>query len=245
MENLIVTSKKVATIEWNKEKAINDANEIMKKYEGIVFQEEDLKDAKKEIATLRKVSKEINSQALEIDKELTANVKQFRDEVKEVKAIVDKGISYIDNQVKEFEDNIKTNRMNEILEWDEFIAIEDYVPFNKEWLLKKWTDEKLKELLSSHKEQLDTYIGTIKLTCSTLNVEPNFYIEKLKTTTYSEVIERINEDAQRKDTTNVVEEVVIDTTEQILTITRELKGTKSQFIALKAYAEKIGMEWVK
>lgn len=244
MENLIVTSKKAASIEWNKEKAINDANEIMKKYEGVVFQEEDLKDAKKEIATLRKVSKEINAQALAIDKELTANVKEFRNEVKEVKAIVDKGISYIDNQVKEFEDAIKTNRMNEIMEWEEYKAIQDYIPFNNEWLLKKWTDDKLIDLLASHKEQLDTNIGTIKLTCNTLNVSPDFYIEKLKTTPYAQVIERINEDAQRT-TKEEVKEVVIDKNEKILTITREMKGTKSQFIALKEYAEKIGIEWVK
>lgn len=244
MENLIVTSKKAASIEWNKEKAINDANEIMKKYEGVVFQEEDLKDAKKEIATLRKVSKEINSQALAIDKELTANVKEFRNEVKEVKAIVDKGIAYIDNQVKEFEDAIKINRMNEIMEWEEYKAIQDYIPFNNEWLLKKWTDDKLIDLLASHKEQLDTNIGTIKLTCNTLNVSPDFYIEKLKTTPYAQVIERINEDAQRT-TKEEVKEVVIDKNEKILTITREMKGTKSQFIALKEYAEKIGIEWVK
>lgn len=242
MNELIIRSKQVAIIEWDKEKALQDANAIMQKYEGLVLEEEDLKDAKKELATLRKVSKEINNQALEIDKELTANVKKFRDEVKQVQAIVNNGINHIDAQVKEFEQRIKLERKNEIMSWEEYESISEYVPFNDDWLLKKWSDDSLKELLQSHKDQLNTYIATIKMTSNTLGLNSEFYIDKLKTIAYAQVIERMNEDAKNLTHKEEVQEVVIDKTEELITFTCNMKGTKSQIIAMKEYANKIGVE---
>ncbi len=239
MESLIITKRQVASIEWNKEKAINDANEI---YEGRLIEEVDVPDAKKEIATLRKVSKEINSQALAIDKELTMEVKQFRNEVKEVKAIVDKGISYIDNQVKDFESAQKANRKLDIMSLDNYIDFKDYVPFNDDWLLKKWTDEKLIVEFETISNQLQTYISTIKITCNTLNIDNDFYIEKLKTIPYAQVIERINEDANRTKEV-AVEPIVVKENETIYDIKIELKCTPSQLKMMKVYAEKIGVIW--
>ena len=242
MESLIITKRQVASIEWNKEKAIKDANEIMKKYEGRLIEETDVPDAKKEIATLRKVSKEINSQALAIDNELTMEVKQFRNEVKEVKAIVDNGISYIDNQVKEFEAAQKLNRKIDITLLDEYLYIKEYVPFNDDWLLKKWTDEKLIVEFETISNQLQTYISTIKMTCNTLNIDSDFYIEKLKTIPYEQVIERINEDANRTKEV-AVEPIVVKENESIYDIKIELKCTPSQLKMMKVYAEKIGVIW--
>ena len=241
MESLLVTSKQVASIEWDKEKAINDVNEIMKKYDGLTFQEIDLPDAKKELANLRKVAKEINSQALAIDKELTNPVKTFRKEVNEVIAIVNNGIDNIDTQVKEFETKAKLERKKEIMSWTHYDLIKDFIPFNDEWLLKKWTDEKLEELLDEHHNQLTTYITTIKTTAKTLRLESDFYIDKLKTIPYVQVIERMNEDANNLHKTTT--KVVIDTTEKPIEITRKITGTKTQLIALKKYALELGCKY--
>lgn len=242
MNELTIISKSQATIKFDKQKALNEAQEIMQKYDGLGFQEEDLKGAKKELATLRKVSKEINSKALEIDKELTQEVKQFREDVKEVINVITKGINNIDAQVKTFENMQKVNRKQEIMNFEEYEHISAYIPFNDEWLLKKYDDKALKELFKSHKEQIDMYTGTIKMTCSTLGLESDFYIEKLKTTPYAQVIELINTVSQAK-TKEDVKPVVLDETEERLTITRTITGTKTQLKALKKYALEIGCKY--
>lgn len=243
MNELIIKNKQVASIEFDKEKALNDANEIMKKYEGLQIQEEDLKDAKKELATLRKVGKEINAQALALDKELTKPVKTFRNDVKEIIKVIQNGIDHIDAQVKEFESKAKSQRKEDILSWEEYKLISEYIEFDDSWLLKKYDDDTLKELFNSHNEQLNTYISTIKMTANTLNLKPEFYIDKLKTLPYTQVIERMNEDAKNlTDKPEEIKEVVSMSTER-LTITRVITGTREQLKAVKQYAIKIGCEY--
>lgn len=239
---VVVVKKAIAQIEWDKEKALKDAQEFMAKYDGLQIQESDLPQAKKDIASLRKVSKEINSQALAIDKELTEPVKQFRSEVKEVKAVVDSGITFINNQVKEFEAQAKEARKQDIMLMEEFKDIEEFVPFNDEWLLKKWNDNKLIELFNQHKEQLITYKSSINTTAETLNLDATFYINKLKTTPYVDVIQSMN-DAVQGSKREVKTTYVPDEDDKVLTITRVITGTKAQLKALKKYALEIGCEY--
>lgn len=250
MNELVIVKTVAASIEWNKEKAIKEANDIMKKYDGLEFTEDQLPDAKKELATLRKVSKEINSQALAIEKELTAEVKQFRNEVKEVKAIVDSGVNYIDEQVKAFEFKQKADKQNEIQELVEWEAIKDYYSFNQDWLLKKYDIETITMELEALGKELASQFNTIKMMATSHNMESNKYIEKLKSTPLEQVLERIVEDANltkeiKHEEVVEVEPVVIKTDEAIQTITRKLTGTISQLKMLNEYASKIGVEWSK
>lgn len=250
MNALVITSKAVAQIDWNKDVAINEANEIMAKYDGLEFTEEQLPEAKKELATLRKVSKEINKQALDIDKELTSNVKQFRTEVKEVKSIVDNGISFIDDQVKAFELKQKEDKRITICELVAWEAIKDYHSFNEDWLLKKYDIETITLEMETLAKELASQFNTIKMMATSHNMESNKYIEKLKSSPLDVVLERIVEDAKltqevKHEEVVEVEPIVIKTDEAIQTITRKLTGTISQLTMLNEYAKKIGVEWSK
>lgn len=243
MNELVIKNKQVAAIEFDKEKALKDAMDIMSKYEGLQFQEEDLKSAKTELATLRKVAKEINAQALALDKELTNPVKVFRSDVKEVVGVINKGIADIDAQVKTFESKQKEVRKSIIMSWVEYEMISEYIPFNDDWLLKKWNDDKLKDLLNTHHDQITTYVSTIKMTSKTLGLESEFYINKLKTTPYAEVIELMNTVAQAKEPKVEVQPVIVDENETLLTINRQITGTRTQLKALKKYALEIGCKY--
>ena len=250
MNALIITSKAVAQIDWNKDVAINEANEIMAKYDGLEFTEKQLPEAKKELATLRKVSKEINKQALDIDKELTANVKQFRTEVKEVKAIVDSGITFIDEQVKAFEIKQQDEKLHEIIKLVEWEAVKDYYDFDDKWLLKKYDIETVRLELEAMAKELASQFNTIKMMATSHDMEADKYIEKLKSTPLAEVLERIVEDANltkeiKKEEVAEVEPVVIKKDEPVQTITRKLTGTITQLKAVNEYCAKIGVEWSK
>ena len=247
MNELKIINTIPATIEWDKETALKEAKDIMAKYDGLEFIEEQLPTAKKEVATLRKVSKEINAQALAIDKELTANVKEFRNEVKEVKSIVDSGINFINDQVKSFELKIAQERENEIKQWEEWNSIKYFTNFNEKWLLKKWEDKLLKAEFLDIKNVIDSAIGTIKMTCNTLKLESDFYVDKLKTMPLEQVVERMNEDYNNLNKKNdePVVKIEINSEEQVIEVSRKLKGTITQLTALKDYAIKIGVEWIK
>ena len=250
MNALVITSQLAARIEWNKEIAIKEANEIMSKYEGLEFTEEQLPEAIKELATLRKVSKEINKQALDIDKELTANVKQFRTEVKEVKAIVDNGVSFIDEQVKTFETKQKEDKRISICKLVEWEAIKDYHSFNEDWLLKKYDIETVRLELETLGKMLAANFNTIKMMATSHDMESDKYIEKLKSTPLAEVLERIVEDSNltkevKHEEVTEVEPIIIKTDEPVQSITRKLTGTLSQLTMLNEYAKKIGVEWSK
>ena len=251
MENLVIINKQVANIEWNKEQALQEAQDIMAKYEGIVFTEEDLPQAKKEVAALRKVSKEINAQALAIDKELTNPVKQFRSEVKEVKAIVDSGIDYINEQVKAFEDAIKLDRKNEIISFEEWEAIKEYHAFDESWLLKKWNDKLLKMEFTDILYNINKEIEAIKTNADTLKLEANKYTEMLKSNSYNELVPILNRMKEDCELVNSVKEEVKEVApiiepvenDEVITITRTITGAKSKLIALKEYALKLGIDY--
>lgn len=249
MDNLVIVSKQIATIEWNKEKALKEAKEIMAKYEGIIFVEEDLAVAKKEVATLRKVSKAINKQGLDIDKELTAPVKLFRSEVKEVKAIVDSGIEYINEQVKQFELKLTQERTEEILNWQEWKDIEKFIAFNPDWLLKKWNDKVLKIEFADILFNINNDIKAIEINADTLKLDSKKYIEQIKNDySLTNTLQRMKEDydliTQLKEKEEPITPVVeVKYNEETITIQRTITGTETQLIALKTYAKQLGVTY--
>ena len=244
MNEIKVINQGIAVIEWDKETALKEAQEIMAKYKGLEFTEEQLPEAKNEIATLRKVSKEINSQALEIDKELTAPVKEFRNEVKEVKAIVDKGIEYINEQVQIFENKLKQERKLEITALEEYQAIKDYIGFDDKWLLKKFDNKTLIELFNGARETIQSSINTIKLMATQNDLQSEKYTDMFKSQSLEQVAQRIAEDFEllHKKAPVVVD---IDESTHIIVVTRTLTGTVPQLKELKRYALSIGVKWNK
>ena len=244
MNDLVINSKVPASVKWNKEMALNDARSIMEKYKGLEFTEEQLPEAKKELASLRKVSKEINKQALDIDKELTQEVKQFRDDVKEVIAIVNESVNEIDNQVKAFEQNQKDLKKAEILALPEYQVIKDYGVFNDSWLLKKYDIDTIMTECIDIKTNIDSSINTIKLLATSHNMESDKYVEKLKSQPLELILERIVEDSQLLKVTKVDEKpIVISKDDKVVSVTRKLTGTIQSLKVLKEYADKIGVKW--
>lgn len=253
MENLVIINKSIAKIEWNKQQALDEARDIMTRYEGLELSSDDVPVAKKELATLRKVSKEINAQALAIDKELTAPVKQFRTEVKEVQTIIDKGIAHIDAQVKAFEQAEKDARKAEIQAWDEYATIAKYYGWNDDYLLKKWDDKSLKQHFADVYDQIQKDIASVRLLATSHDLDADRYVAMLEIDAHDypdlvQVMQRIVEDAEllkQKAETPAEHEPVIehDEDDQIISIVRQLTGTTSQLVALKAYADKIGVAW--
>ena len=249
MNDIIIKTNELGlpVIKWNKNEIVDQVNNLTQSYQGLVFDAEQLPTAKNDLAQIRKVKTNLNDEKKRVKKLWNENYTTFENEIKEVMGQVDSIIVDIDTQVKEFESGIKAQRKNEIMNFEEFEAISEYALFNEDWLLKKWDDKKLKEEFNAIKEQIDSSINTLIMSCTTLNLNPDNYIEKLKTMTYEQVVQRLNEDYNLINKKQDKEEVSVsfDTSQPVFELTRTLKGTEQQLIALKQYAEKIGVEWIK
>lgn len=237
------------SITWNKDEISNQVNELTKSYQGLVFDDSQLPIAKKDLAAIRKVKTNLNNEKKRVKKKWNENYTIFEKDLKVIMSQVDELVISIDSQVKTFELEQQEERRTEIQALDGWDEIKEFTTFDETWLLKKFVskdDKLLKATFIDILNVIDSAKKTIKLTSATLKLDSEFYIEKLKTLSLEQVVERMNEDyANMNKKVEPTPTIQVDTTEKAILITRQLKGTMSQLKALKAYAEQIGVEWIK
>src|SRR6056297_270952 len=125
-------------IKWNKEEVSQVVNEIVSKYQGVEFNEEDVASAKKDRAALNKVAKALSSKRIDIKKQYSVELTQFEEEVKEQEKLIKSTSQEIDNQIKLFEQKEKDQKQQAIIELEEYKAVENYVVFDEKWLNKSY-----------------------------------------------------------------------------------------------------------
>jgi len=103
---------------------------VLSQYTGMVFTEESKTDAKKTVADLRKVKKEIDDSRKEVKKFWMAPYERFEAEVKDLMAMVDKPIDQTNSQIEAFEKKRLEEReaaIRQIYE-EEIGDMEDFLP---------------------------------------------------------------------------------------------------------------------
>jgi len=259
-ELVVVTNEfSLPSIQWNKDEVNGKVSELTKKFDGLVFDQEQLPSAKKDLAGLRKVKTNLNNEKKKVKTEWNANYTIFENEIKESMGEVDTLIASIDLQVKEFETKLKEDRIAVIKSLKEWKVVEDYVDFNEDWTKKKFAtkdDKTLKELFVTYLEQITSWKSTITMMANSHKLIAADYVELLKTKSYEEVSKKIVADAEllKKHEDNnepVIEvpgivaeipKVFIAEDATVLTAPRNLIGTMEQLKALKDYAIKIGVK---
>ena len=96
------------------------------KYRDLVITASEVKNAEKELADLRKLRDFIDTQRKEAKKQYTEQLKPLEDQYKELSALVIAPINAIDSQVKEFREEEKQKKYDELKEYFELI---NDVPF--------------------------------------------------------------------------------------------------------------------
>src|SRR5699024_8573703 len=105
-----------AKIEFNKDAIINDLNDTLKHYKGLVFTEDTAKDARKVMADLRKGKKSADEFRKNIKKKASEPIKEFENEMKEIDKLFDDIINPINEQHKEFEAHRKEKKRVKVQE---------------------------------------------------------------------------------------------------------------------------------
>ena len=111
---LKVLETKPAQINFNFEEISNHLDGVLKQYEGIVVTEDTIKDGKKVIAELRKGQKSLDDFRKKTKKELTAPVKAFEEQCKELSKKFDEVINPIVEQSEQFEEKRKEEKRIEV-----------------------------------------------------------------------------------------------------------------------------------
>lgn len=104
MEEIRVNvEQKNGVIGFNFEEIKEKLNSELEIYKNMIFTEDSKTEAKKTIASLRKLKKSVNDKKLEVKKSFMIPYTNFETQVKELDNLIDEPINFINNQVEEFE----------------------------------------------------------------------------------------------------------------------------------------------
>lgn len=156
----------VKAIEWNNEEIKKEVAECVEHYKGLVYTDEQISDAKKDRAKLRKFVDALEAKRKEVKKQCIAPYEQFERQVKEIITIVNEPINLIDAQIKEVEEQRRIEKKANVLAiYEEHIgSLKGILPFKKvfknEYLnvsksMKSITEE-IQAFISKVNQDMDT-----------------------------------------------------------------------------------------
>lgn len=186
-------------IEWNFDELKAELAEQMEKYTKMVYTDETIKEAKADVASLRKLSKAVNSRKIEIKNKCLEPYAVIEAQAKELLALIDNPIRMIDSKVKEYQERQKQIRRDMILEYmkETFSALPDEVAaklrfkiYDARWENTTCSQKTYKDAIDIAFERTKNELGLLK------NVEPEFYDEVyqvyMKELEFTQAIERAN-----------------------------------------------------
>lgn len=97
-------------IDWNKAELEENVRSIVAAYQGLVYTEDTVSDAKNDRAALRKLLNEIEDRRKLVKKKCMEPYEVFESDLKDVTVLIKEQISIIDGQVKEYENGVKEEK---------------------------------------------------------------------------------------------------------------------------------------
>ncbi len=267
---LVVIKKGLPVIEFNKEQMLKEVNSNLKKYRGLVFTEESqLGEAKSIRANLNKVVKTIDDERKRIEKEISAPIDLFKDDIKEIINLIKEVNEGIDEQVKAFEVTKRLEKFELIKNyWNENNKISEITlerVFDNTWLNQSKGIEKVKLEVQEIISKIETEIETLKqfteekIEQAELEYEYKKSLDLSKTITdfknkkkaleEAKLIEKNKlEQAEELKTVEAEQEIVVEQPKEVneMFILRfEIKATREQIIALSEYLMQKSIDYKK
>lgn len=261
----------VATVEDNILEAKEYALELKEYYSTLVFNDEQIKEAKDERAGINKVIKKIADYRKDIVAEFKKPIELFETTAKETEKILKETSDFVDIQVKNFENKEKEIRKENARNiYDAIIEeLKDVIPFekifNEKWLNKgSWKEDNtspmIEEEINAIKEKVRNGLKAIEELHSEFELEvkntflQDFSLESaiFKNTqlmnqkqALSKVREKKEEIIQDKVETMLKEEVKEEVLDPIMTYTLKITAPLTKQKALKQFLELNNMTFEK
>ena len=157
-------------IKFNYEELKTALLQMVSHYETIVYTEDQIKDAKADRANLNRLKKALNDERIRREKEYLTSFNVFKAQINEIISIIDKPCAVIDRQVKEFEEQQKQKKFNEIEAlWHKFLR-EDRIPegicfpslYNEKMLNSSVSMKSIQDEFESKLAQIEKYLAVIE-----------------------------------------------------------------------------------
>lgn len=159
-----------SVIESNFEEMEKDLSAQMQVYKELEITEEKNAEAKKDLATLRKIRKAIDDKRKDVKKEFMKPFDEFEAKVKNLIGLVDEPIQLIDTKVQEFEAKRKEERRIQVIEIyiDAIGDYQEYLPYDyvakQSWLNISTSDKEIRadisEAIVATQNAIDTLTAT-------------------------------------------------------------------------------------
>lgn len=155
------------SIEWNFEELKQEVTKKANDYMNLVYSDDQVKEAKKDRADLRKFNTALNNKRKEVKGQIMAPYTAFESQIKEITGIVDQAIENIDTQVKGYEEAKRNEKLEKVKEvYKEAIGdLDRTVPFEKifqeRWLNVSTTLKSIKEEISCIYQKVDADLKLI------------------------------------------------------------------------------------
>lgn len=207
MEEIRVNvEQKNGVIGFNFEEIKEKLNSELEIYKNMIFTEESKTEAKKTIASLRKLKKSVNDKKLEVKKSFMIPYTNFEAQVKELDNLIDEPINFINNQVEEFERKRVEEKKSLISEiYTEIMAEHEeasgYLPlqriYDSKWENATTTKKAITEAIAERVDHVEKDLGIIR----SIGLEfEDKGIEKYKATLeLSDAIEVMNQYQKQKE----------------------------------------------
>lgn len=167
MEDIqVIINQQAGAISFNFEDMKQFLNNRLEEYRGAVFTDDSIKSAKAYTAKLRKEQAAFKSRIADVKKEYMHPFDQFKAQADELVELYNEPISFIDGQVKDFEERRKAGKRKEISAiYEETAAgLSEYIPleriYNPKWenatYKKNDIKKELMEITASTKQAVET-----------------------------------------------------------------------------------------
>lgn len=245
----------------NKEKLDALVDAVVKKYSGIVVTEDTLKECKKTLTELRKLSKELNAKRLEKQRQYEKPVKEFKAQIDAYINQINDVISDIKQGTDEFEEKRKAEKQiaiqNLINEMAGNYGVDpETIEIDKKWLNKSTTMKKITEEIANkmkEKQRLDDDWKIIKKYAQDKGMLADHYQTYIGVFSAFEIEKMIDEDADKKAEQDrsqaeelmfakAVDEETGEIKQAIQQVTFTIKGTEEQLNQVAAYLKNSGVE---
>ena len=207
MEEIRVNvEQKNGVIGFNFEEIKEKLNSELEIYKNMIFTEDSKAEAKKTIASLRKLKKSVNDKKLEVKKSFMIPYTNFEAQVEELDNLIDEPINFINNQVEEFERKRVEEKKALISEiYTEIMADHEeasgYLPlqriYDSKWENATTTKKAITEAIAERVDHVEKDLGIIRSMGSEFEDKG---IEKYKATLeLSDAIEIMNQYQKQKE----------------------------------------------
>lgn len=159
--------KQIEKIKWNNEEIKKEVAQKLEYYKNVVYDETEIKEAKKDRASLKKFVEALENKRKEIKKQCLAPYEEFEKEEKEIIAMFSEATLSIDSQIKNFEQAKKDKKLDEIkglfvsAEFPEWVSFEQI--FDERWLNVSVSIKNIETQINNTRKQIEKDLEMLRI----------------------------------------------------------------------------------